>query len=70
MDNIFEENGTEAGTPVVPISSESMISSNDYMARFSGADWFSETENITVAIIGLGGIGSHAALSVASLGAM
>lgn len=68
MDNIFEENGTEAGTPVVPINSESMISSNDYMARFSGADWFSETENITVAIIGLGGIGSHAALSVAKLG--
>lgn len=44
------------------------LDGNDYMQRFSGADWFDSAGRLTVAIIGLGGIGSHAALSIAKLG--
>lgn len=36
-------------------------------SRFSSASWVEEAKNISVAIIGLGGIGSHTALNIARL---
>ena len=36
-------------------------------ARFSGAEWFSAIKNFGVSVIGLGGIGSHAAFAISRL---
>ena len=72
MDNFFENVSSEnnISDAVNDFVDREVIEldGNDYMQRFSGADWFDSAGRLTVAIIGLGGIGSHAALSIAKLG--
>lgn len=72
MDNFFENVSSEnnISDAVNDFVDREVIEldGNGYMQRFSGADWFDSAGRLTVAIIGLGGIGSHAALSIAKLG--
>lgn len=72
MDNFFNNEAIENNISDIVnnfVDNEVVeLDGNEYMQRFSGADWFDSAGRLTVAIIGLGGIGSHAALSVAKLG--
>ena len=57
------ESGSDDTLPEIP----ELYDNSDATSRFSGADWYEDVKNITVHIIGVGGIGSMAALAIGRL---
>lgn len=60
---------TPTSTPETPLSIRTVnpATEDDSTARFRGAPWFDELKNVTVSILGVGGIGSWASLFIARL---